>query len=98
MKVLTIYEKHGGALNRGSFFSRAKFAPPVMKGGDFVKSFIARSSRQLDRCLRLLYAEHTEFIVKVKETERRKIMYEILVETDEQTYRQLKEKYRILIS
>lgn len=59
---------------------------------------VARNPKQLDLCLRLLYAENVDFVVKVNETEKRKIFYTIYVKTDEHNYELLREKYRILIS
>lgn len=63
-----------------------------------MKDFMARSPKQLDLCLRMLYSEHVPFLVKVIETDKRKIVYAISVEVDNQTCELLREKYRILIS
>lgn len=63
-----------------------------------MKEFIAKNPRQLDICLRLLYAEDVRFSVVVKETAKHKIEYGIGVHADEQTVEALREKYRILIS
>lgn len=63
-----------------------------------MKEFMARNPKQLDLCLRLLYAERVPFIVKVIETDKRKIVYAVSTQVDEQTYEMLREKYRILIS
>ncbi|MEY8515373.1 hypothetical protein AALC25_00325 [Lachnospiraceae bacterium 29-84] len=63
-----------------------------------MKEFIAQNPKQLDLCLKLLYSENLEFIVKVDETEKRKIFYKICVKVEGQMYEELKEKYRILIS
>ena len=59
---------------------------------------IARNPKQLDLCLRMLYAEGILFNVRVVETEKRKIAYEISIKTDEHVVEMLREKYRILIS
>lgn len=63
-----------------------------------MKEFIAKNPKQLDICLKLLYAEKVGFNVKVKETEKHRIVYEIIADTDAQTYELLREKYRILTS
>ena len=63
-----------------------------------MKALKANNSKQLDICLRLLYAEKHEFIVKVRETDNGKIYYEISVNTTEETMSVLEEKFRILIS
>ena len=59
--------------------------------------FIAKNPKQLDICLKLLYAEHIAFKVNVQESNKGKIEYAIYAEVDEQKGR-LQEKYRILIS
>ncbi len=63
-----------------------------------METFLARNPKQLDLCLKLLYAEKIGFSVKVVESAKKKIEYEIGVHTSEQTIKELKEKYRILIS
>lgn len=63
-----------------------------------MKYFLAKNPKQLDLCLRLLYAEHVPFVVQVAETNKKRIVYHVSAVTDEQTMRQLEEKYRILIS
>lgn len=63
-----------------------------------MKEFIAKNPKQLDICLRLLYAEKVHFSVVVKETEKHKIEYRIGVHADEKTVESLREKYRILTS
>lgn len=63
-----------------------------------MKEFIAKNPKQLDICLRLLYAEKVHFSVVVKETEKHKIEYGIGVHADEKTVELLREKYRILTS
>lgn len=69
-----------------------------MKGGDFVKSFTAKNPKQLNLCLRLMHAEKVSFVVKVRETERKKIYFEVTVEASRERLIDLEEKYRILIS
>ena len=58
----------------------------------------AKNPKQLDICLRLLYAEHTNFRVEVQETIKQKIVYVIYVETTGDKMASIEEKYRILIS
>lgn len=59
---------------------------------------IAKNPKQLDICLRFLYAEKVEFCVSVCEDEKRKIFYEISVIANDREIKLLKEKYRILTS
>lgn len=61
-----------------------------------MKELIAKNPKQLDICLRLLYAEKIGFEVHVHETEKRKIYYGVEVNTDEETRAAIEEKYRIL--
>jgi hypothetical protein len=63
-----------------------------------MKEFEARNPKQLDICLRLLYAENVSFSVRITETEKRKIVYMIGVQAEDQVCEVLREKYRILIS
>lgn len=63
-----------------------------------MNGFLAENSKQLDLCLRLLYAERIDFIVKVEETMKRKIVYKIYAKADTEKQLELKEKYRILTS
>ena len=63
-----------------------------------MRNLIARSPKQLDICLRLLYAEHVIFSVNVQESNKRKIEYMISADVNEDKMAELEEKYRILIS
>ena len=63
-----------------------------------MKGLEAKNSKQLDICLRMLYSEKVRFIVEVRETNKQKIVYWIGAIVDEQKFKALKEKYRILIS
>jgi hypothetical protein len=63
-----------------------------------MKEFRAKNPKQLDLCLKLLYAEHMGFSVSVSENIKKKIEYVIIVDADEQKICELQEKYRILIS
>ena len=78
----------------------ARITRSYMEGGESeMKELIARTPKQLDICLRLLYAERTKFFVEVEETEKKKILYVIRINVDdEQRASELEEKYRILIS
>lgn len=59
---------------------------------------IARTDRQLGICLRLLYAENVEFLVKVDRTKTGKIVYVVSVIADEAIAADMEKKYAILIS
>lgn len=63
-----------------------------------MKMLYAKNPKQLDICLRLLYAEDINFIVRVKETEQLKIIYHVLIDVDQERFEELKNKYRIMIS
>ncbi len=63
-----------------------------------MNSFLAKSPRQLDLCLKLLYDAGVSFAVHVRENDRSKIEYVIGIQTDEDTYQKLRETYRILVS
>lgn len=63
-----------------------------------MKTFLAKNPKQLDICLKMLYSEHVSFAVAVTETTKKKIVYEITANADEQLIEGLMEKYRILIS
>ena len=56
----------------------------------------ARNPKQLDICLRLLYAEKIQFFVDVRENAKGKIFYEVSVLTNEIVFQSLKEKYRVM--
>ena len=61
--------------------------------------FIAKNPKQLDICLRMLYAEHCEFTLTVRETvPSGKIVYAVTALTGEVKKAQLREKYRIMTS
>lgn len=74
----------------------ALFTTPVREEVIMMKELIAKNPKQLDICLRLLYAEKIGFKVHVHETEKRKIYYGIELNTDEETHAAIEEKYRIL--
>lgn len=63
-----------------------------------MSEFKAVNAKQLDICLKMLYAEKLQFFVRVIENSKRKIEYRIGVMTDEQTFGLLNERYRILVS
>lgn len=59
----------------------------------------ATNAKQLDICLRMLYADGIDFRVRVVENSKQKIEYRIALHTDdEEIYRKLLERYRILVS
>lgn len=63
-----------------------------------MRYFLAKSPKQLDICLRLLYAERIPFKVDVVETDRKRIVYHVTAMTDEERIIQLEDMYRILTS
>lgn len=63
-----------------------------------MRYFVAKNERQLGLCLRMLYDENITAIVTVCENDKRKIEYHISPTTDEETFKRLQERYRILIS
>lgn len=63
-----------------------------------MKELIAKNSKQLAICLKFLHAEKIKFFVDLIEVSNKKIIYQIIVDTDDDTYEVVKEKYRILIS
>lgn len=63
-----------------------------------MNGFMAKNPKQLDLCLRLLYAERIPFIVDIIENNKKKLVYVITAKADEQKIEELKEKFRILIS
>ena len=63
-----------------------------------MREFIAKNSKELGICLKLLYAENVKFYVDVHENDKKKIYYSIEVDTDEQRREAIREKYRILTS
>jgi hypothetical protein len=60
--------------------------------------FMAANAKQLDLCLRMLYADNIVFFVNIVESNKGKITYRIGAEIDDQTYKKLLERYRILVS
>ena len=74
-------------------------APLMERRRSNMRELLAKTPKQLDICLRLLYAEKVKFIVEVTETENKKIVYKIGISAqDKQKALELEEKYRILIS
>lgn len=63
-----------------------------------MKGFVAKNPKQLDICLRMLYADGHPFTVHIRENDKRKIEYYIVATTDDETIAKLRERYRILIS
>lgn len=58
----------------------------------------ARNPKQLDICLRLLYAENIAFSVEIHETLKDKIIYYIGVLVDGDKMADLERKYKIMVS
>ena len=71
----------------------AEFTVPLMKGGTLMKELIARNPKQLDLCLRLLFAEGIQFQVRLFKTEKGKVLYGITLLTDDKTASIVEEKY-----
>lgn len=61
-----------------------------------MKELIAKNPKQLDICLRLLYAEKIGFTVHVHESNKKKIYYGISITVDAKKQAEIEEKYRIL--
>ena len=59
---------------------------------------LAVNNKQLGICLRMLFAENLDYIVKTVLNSRNKIEFHISVDTDERTFQMLRERYEILIS
>lgn len=57
----------------------------------------AKNPKQLDICLRLLYAEKIDFTVSVREDHKGKVFYTVTVDLDTEDARiAIKEKYRLM--
>lgn len=57
----------------------------------------AKNPKQLDICLRLLYAEKIDFTVSVREDHKGKVFYAVTVDLDTEDARiAIKEKYRLM--
>lgn len=65
-----------------------------------MKELIAKNFKQLVICLKFLHAEKIEYLAIniIEDVSNKKIIYQIVVDTDDDTYEVVKEKYRILIS
>lgn len=63
-----------------------------------MNGFKAYNPRQLDICLKMLYADGIDFTVKVAETSKGKIVYNICIVVSEDVMEKLQERYRIMIS
>ena len=63
-----------------------------------MKTFEANNPKQLDLCLRLLYAEHVAFTVHIRENGKGRIVYDVVTSVSDEKRIELEEKYRILIS
>jgi len=69
-----------------------------LRGVYLVKNFTMRSAKKLDICLRMLYSEDISFTVNIRENEKQKIMYNVSVDVDEQTFTKLKTRLETLSS
>lgn len=61
-----------------------------------MKELIAKNPKQLDICLRLLFAENVQFQVRVIKTDTGKILYGITPLTDDKMISIVEEKYFVL--
>lgn len=73
-------------------------ALPIKKGARYMNDFIAKNAKQLDLCLRMLYAEKCEFTVTVQENSAGKIYYGVNVTADEGKKTKLREIYSRILS
>lgn len=60
--------------------------------------FLAVSNRQLGICLRMLFADGIQGYVETVLNEKDKIEFHIRIDTNEEIFEKLKERYEILIS
>lgn len=60
--------------------------------------FQAVNDKQLGVCLRMLYAEKIQPFVKTVMNVKGKIEFQISIQTDQETFESLRERYEILIS
>ena len=63
-----------------------------------MQEILAKNTSQLGLCLKLLYSENVDFTVTVRENEKLKIEYSVIVDVDQKKFEKLKVSYRILIS
>lgn len=63
-----------------------------------MREFVAKNPKQLDICLKLLYAERIKFSVRVSENTKKKIEYHISADATDEKVEKLQKQYRILIS
>ncbi len=63
-----------------------------------MNSFLARNDKQLGICLRMLYADGFQGVVETVKNDKNKIEFHISIDSDEQTFRLLEERYETLIS
>lgn len=68
------------------------------KDGMVMQEILAKNTSQLGLCLKLLYSENVDFTVTVRENEKLKIEYSVIVDVDQKKFEKLKVIYRILIS
>jgi len=64
-----------------------------------MKVFEAKNISQLTKCLKLLHAEGFSgpHDVRVKETEKKKIVYELVIDFNDEKYDAFMDKYRQMI-
>lgn len=62
-----------------------------------MKELVAKNGKQLEMCLKTLYAEHIPFLVDIRFTDKEKIVYVVSVDVDDKTIEKLKFKYKVMI-
>ena len=60
--------------------------------------FLATSNKQLGICLRMLYAEGIQGLVKTVQNPKGKIKFHIKINATDEVFEMLKDRYEILIS
>ena len=62
-----------------------------------MKELYAKTPKQLDICLRLLFAEGIKFSIQVYKSDKKKIYYGITMAADDETCQAMSEKYDTMI-
>ena len=60
--------------------------------------FLAKNDKQLGICLRMLYADRIQPFVKTVMNEKGKIEFHVKIQADDEVFRMLDERYKVLIS
>lgn len=62
-----------------------------------MNEFVAKGSRQVDLCMRMLFDEGIDFKVVPQLDDKERVYYRIRITVDEQTYTKLENRYKKLI-